>query len=147
MRKIETYGTIKGGVLKISYRDKFNSLVKQSDDCRVKLTIEKLYKKRSLNQNAYYHKIICQYFLDGVKQEWGEDHSHDWAHEELKKHCNYSEKTIKNTGELVKVSQSTKTLTTVEFMEYQDRCIKLIGEWFGITVPEPGQQENIFNNP
>ena len=141
---IESLGKIKAGKLFISYRERFDDALAYWPDCQIKIRVERVYRKRSLDQNAYYHSVICNCFLQGVKAEWGEDHSKDWAHEELKKHCNYSEKLVPSTGELIQLSQSTKKLTTTEFMEYQDRCIKLIAEWFGITVPEPGEQTKLF---
>jgi hypothetical protein len=143
MKKITADGTIKGGVLRISFRDRFVNSLQSLSDGRVKITIERIYRKRSLYQNAYYWGVIVQCFLDGVKTEWGEEHSPDWAHEQLKNHCNYTEKSVRDTGELVRLPQSTKELTTAEFAEYEDRCCKLIAEWFGIAVPEPGEQLNL----
>ena len=59
MVKIETYGSIQEGVLKISYRSKFDEAVRMMPDCRVRVIVEKLYKKRSTftengtGQNGY----------------------------------------------------------------------------------------------
>ena len=140
MRKLETYGNIKDGKLSIGFRERFIASLSSLANGRVKITIERVYRRRSLNQNAYYWGVVVQCFLDGVKEEWGEVHSAEWAHDQLKRHCNYTEKAVKKTGELIRLPQETKGLTTVEFAEYEERCCALIAEWFGIAVPQPNEQ-------
>jgi len=66
MKRVETFGTIEKGLLKIGYRDKFLEAIKSMPDCRIKIRVEKLYKKRSTytyneetekqgtGQNGYY---------------------------------------------------------------------------------------------
>ena len=158
MRKLETYGTIKGGKLRISYREKFTQAITTFDDCRIKLTVEKLYKKRSVKtyrddgtegngQNGYYWKIIVPEFCNGFNDMTGEQISIREAHEKLKMYCNAKEVVNTKTGEILTVGLSTATLTTVEFEEFLDRCRKFIFEWFGINVPLPNEQmEMEFNN-
>jgi len=142
-RKAETYGQQKDGTFKISYRDEFWQTVKNMGDGRFRVSIEKIYRKRSLSQNAYYHSVVVQCLLDGVYDMWGEKHSHDWAHELLKEQCNYVEKLNQLTGELMHIPQSTANETTAEFMEFIERCCKFISENFGVTVPEPGEQSEL----
>ena len=142
-RKIETYGTIKDGELHINYRTKFIEALKNFADCRVKLTVQKLYKKRSVEQNNYYHAVIVLCYQQGVLAEWGESLTHDQAHEHLKANCNYEEHVNTNTGETIKLAKSTTKLTTVEMEEYNERCRRFIFEWFGITVPLPNEQTKI----
>ena len=144
MKKVETYGTMKNGGLSIGFRDRFVAALSLLSDGRVRVTIERIYRKRSIQQNCYYWGVVVQCFLDGVKSEWGESHSSEWGHEQLKQHCNYKEKAVSGTGELVRLPQSTRELTTVEFAEYEERCCKLIAEWFGITVPSPGEQIDLY---
>ena len=147
--KIKYTGIIKGGQLHIVHRKAFDEDIAQIGkirgevkDVKVYITVEKQFKKRSIMQNAYYHGVVCQCFLNGVNDQWGENHNHDWAHEQLKFHCNFDEK-LSNTGELVKVAKTTTKLTTFEFMEYLESCRELIAEWFGIYVPEPNEQIEI----
>lgn len=142
-RKLETYGTIKNGELHINYRTKFIEALKNFADCRVKITVQKLYKKRSLEQNNYYHAIIVSMYQQGVLEQWGEVITHQQAHEQLKINCNYIEKTNNKTGEIIKLPQTTSILTTVEMEEYNERCRRFIFEWFGITVPLPNEQTAI----
>lgn len=154
MRKLETYGTIKNGILKISYRDKFAQNIKLFDDCRIKLTVQKLYKKRSTKtyrddgsegngQNGYYWTIIVSEFCDGFTQITGEQIINKRAHEILKAKCNFKELVNHKTGEIITIPLSTSNLNTVEFEEYCERCRAFIFEWMGKTIPLPNEQSEL----
>lgn len=146
MRKLTTYGTIKQGKLKISYRDRFVQNLSLFSDCRILLTVEKLYKRRStrtengLGQNGYYHAIICQDYRKGAYETQQRVITGEQAHEELKANCSFKEYYKESTGEVMKSIISTATMTTVEAEEYYQRCRDFILEWFGIDVPLPGEQ-------
>jgi hypothetical protein len=139
MKKIEAYGSLKDGKLKISYRDRFNQAISTFDG-RVKVTVEKLYRKRSGEQNAYYWGVIVNEFTSGYYETTGETITKDEAHEILKLKCNPKELANKKTGETFNVGSTTSQLTTVGMMEYFARCREFINEWFGRNVPEPGEQ-------
>jgi hypothetical protein len=152
---VETYGSIKGGILKISYRDKFTDAIKQMPDCAVKVTVEKKYKKRSTytynedtgkegrGQNGYYFFLICELFCEGWRDLTGELISKGQAHERLKMYCNYSERANETTGEIVKIPKSTADQTTVEAEEYYERCRQWMFENMGVTVPLPNEELEI----
>jgi hypothetical protein len=142
-RRIETYGSIRDGQLRISYRDRFIDALKQMPDCRVRLSVEKLYNRRSTNQNAYYHGVICYEFCEGYYAMTGDRIEADNAHELLKFRCNGKDIPHPETGEVLRVPQTTTSLTTVEFEEYLDRCRAFILEWFGVTVPMPNEQTEL----
>ena len=152
MRKIESFGNIKDGVLKISYRDKFNELIKQMPDCAVKITVEKKYKKRSTytyneetgkegrGQSGYYWFIICELFREGWRDLTGEMIDKNQAHERLKMYCNYQEIANDITGEIVKIPKSTADQTTVEAEEYYQRCREWMFENMNVKVPLPNEK-------
>lgn len=123
-------------------------------DCRVKVTVERLYKKRSTKtfkddgtegrgQNGYYHTIIVPFFIEGYFNTHGKLITHDEAHEKLKFNCNYSEWWNESTGEVIHDAQSTAELTTVQFEEFTERCRQFIYEWFGMDVPLPNEQAEL----
>lgn len=72
MRKIETYGSITSGRVKISYRDKFMDQLRSWPDCRFKLVAERIYRKRStrtengLGENGYYWGIVLSEYVTGA---------------------------------------------------------------------------------
>lgn len=151
IRRIETYGHVDdSGILKISYRDKFNQAVKVYTGCRVKVTVEKLYKKRSIEkvhedghvtraQNGYYFGVVVNEYRNGAWETQQRTINSDEAHSELKANCNYQDHFNDTTGEVMRSIKSTADLTTIEFEEYLTRCREFILEWFGITVPLPNE--------
>jgi hypothetical protein len=143
-KKIDAYGNIKAGKLFISYRDRFDSALTCWPDCRVRVKVEKIYKKRSLPQNSFYWGVLLNEFCDGYLETTGEKVTPEQAHDFLKNRFNSKEVTNENTGEVIYIPQTTSELTTVNFMEYQENCIKFIAEFFGRAVPEPGEQKEIF---
>jgi hypothetical protein len=146
MRELRTYGTIQGGKLKISYRDKFDQAIKNFPDCRIELIVKKLYRKRSTEQNRYYWGVIVNEFRLGYYDMTGEEISTETAHELLKQKCNAKEVINEKTGEVLTVGQSTTQMTTIEMAEYWERCCKWISEWFGRYVAAPNEQTELFKN-
>jgi hypothetical protein len=156
MRRIETYGHVtEDGILKISYRVKFDQAVKLFAGARIKLTVEKLYKKRSTSgqnengdytrlQNGYYFGVVINEYRNGAWEMQQRVIGINEAHEELKANCNYEDHFNEQTGLVMRKIKSTSDLTTVEFEEYLTRCREFILEWFQITVPLPGEQTKIF---
>ena len=143
MKKIFTYGSIKNGKLYISKRKEFDININSWKDCRIKLTIEKLYKKRSIFQNAYYWGVVIDLFCEGYKYTTGENIHQSEAHETLKFRFNSKEIVNNETGEILKVIKSTTEMSTSEYMEYIENCRKFILEYFNIYVPEPNEQTKI----
>jgi len=155
MRKIETFGHITDdGILKISYRAKFDQQVKLLTGQRIKLTIERLYKKRStigLNdngeltrlQNGYYFGVIVNEYRNGAWEMQQRNLGIKDAHEELKANCNFCDQFNEKSGEVMRTIQTTSDMTTVQFEEYLTRCRAFILEWFGIDCPLPGTKTDL----
>lgn len=144
MRKVETYGRVIGGKLEISYRDRFNRAVSALPDCRVMVTVEKCYRKRSTEQNAYYWGVIVNECAEGVYDMTGQMITKEDAHHLLKSRCNPVELHNETTGEVVAIGGSTATMTTVQMSEYWQRCREFILDFFGRTVPEPNEQTELW---
>ena len=143
-QKIETYGEVKSGSLRIIHRKKFVGALKTWKDCRVKLTVEKAYKKRSSMQNAYYWGVIIQIWHDIILEEWQEDWSKERTHDFLKMHFLTEEKVNENTGEVLKIPLSTTEQTTTELEEYFSRCRNAAFEMFNVIIPLPNEQTELF---
>ncbi len=140
MAKKEVFiSNVKGGKLQKNVSLLIANFLTLFEGTRVKITIERLYKQRSLRQNGYYWGVIILYFQQGVSEQWGEFKDSDECHEELKKECNWKEVVNTSTGQIHKSIQSTKKLTTVEFEEYEERCRRLIFEYFNMNVPLPNE--------
>ena len=144
MRKIETYGNIQSGKLKITKREQFYSAIALWDDCRVKLIVQKHYKQRSTPQNDYYHGVIVSEWQALLLQEWGEAKSHEQVHEFLKMNFLFTEKLDESTGEILRMPRSTTELTTVEMEEYNEVCRQKALEYFNAVIPLPNEQLKAF---
>ena len=66
MKTVSTSAKIEAGKLKISYRDRFTEAIKALPDGRYKLTLEKVYNKRSNLQNGYYWAVVVPMVQDGL---------------------------------------------------------------------------------
>ena len=143
MRTTTTYGHIESGKLKIHYKEKFKESISQFSDGRVEVKVRRLYNKRSHPQNDYYWGCLIQEFIDGYKDTTGESITKNQAHEILKGQFNSKEIINQKSGEVIRVPQSTSNLTTTEFMDYIEECIRFIAEWFGRTVADPGEQTQL----
>jgi hypothetical protein len=145
MRKIETYGHVnEKGILKISYRSKFDQAVKIFAGRRIRLVVEPLYRKRTSPMNSYYWGVIVNETRLGYEETTGEQISSEAAHELLKQRCNPKELLNEKTGEVLILGGSTTEQTTVEMMEYWIRCRQFVHEWFGRNIPEPNEQTELF---
>ena len=138
MKEIHSLCEIKEGILKIIKRREFDLCVKDSPDGKYFLTLTKIYKKRSLNQNAYYFGVVIPLVRDGLF-DVGYKLSNDQTHEYLIETFLRVEITNESTGEIKYINRSTTELKTIEFMEYIDNIISWALENLDINIPLPNQ--------
>jgi len=96
----------------------------------VSVTVSRKRKRRSVNQNDYFHAVICVMF----SEEMG--CSPDEAKEALKFHFLRKKS---NTG--LEYCRKTSELSTVEFEEFCSKCRMLGSEMFGAYIPLPNEIE------
>ena len=84
---------------------------------------------RSNSQNAYYFGVV----IDLICKETGETKEH--THKALKE-LHLSEY-VDFGGGRVKITRSTKELTTKEMEEYLDKVRMWAAEFLGLNIPEP----------
>lgn len=140
MRKIETYGNIVNGKLKIAKREQFYKAIEGMKDCRVKLIVQKQYKQRSSEQNRYYFGVIVDIWQNIIQDEWGEYYTAEQVHEFLKLNFNTKEVVCEQTGEILQVVKSTTENNTVEMEEYMEVCRRKALEMFNVIIPLPNEQ-------
>ena len=162
--KIMSYGKVTDGYFDEREPDKLRLALLKLEGFECKLTIEKLYDTRSVNQNRYYFGVIVDLFIKGWMEVTGEVITPDQAHEMLKYHCNPTElqiiekkvaklfakgkgnrifvvrKIVKKEMKRIRTSGSTTQLSTLEFEQYQERCRGFISEYLGIVVPLPNEE-------
>lgn len=104
------------------------------------LTVQR--KKRSNDQNSFYHGV-CVPMVQAGMYELGNEMSLQETHEFLKKELNYKEVPSK-FGELMRVPRSTTELTTVEFVAYIERIQRFAAEYLGIVIPDPNSAPELI---
>lgn len=94
-----------------------------------KITIEERKKKRSLNQNNFYWGCVVPAIVN-MFNEAGNNVDSDQAHEFLKAEVGkLNQKIIMPDGEIMTVSGSTASLTTMEFEDYLTKCRAWAATW------------------
>lgn len=142
MRKVEAFGSVQNGVLKISYKGQFVDMVRQFPDCRIKLTVEKLYKKRSNEQNAYIHGYLIPEVTKGLidqgypPEQINNQVTKTFLKSKFLRHEIYNEV----TGEYVETILNTSELTTTQMCEFVDNVIRWAAEDLGIKILLPNEQ-------
>lgn len=94
---------------------------------------------RSLSQNSYWWAAVVSPFCDWLRSEWGDSSiTLEQAHEVLKqKVLGTKELVNKRTGEVIEITQSSKTLDTHEFGEFIENAAAWLAEFTGIVVLAP----------
>lgn len=141
---MQTYNLTKEGDVLKGNRALYEAL-KQLPEGRWVVTIAKAKKKRSNNQNSYYHGCVINEVRQGLIGMGFEQHllDHDTIHEMLK--AKFLRKDIYNEhGEFVEIVQSTANLSTIEFMDFIAYIQRWAAEFLGITILDPNQQSELF---
>ena len=140
-KKITAYGKIEDGNLELSYLDKFWNAVRSLPNGKYKLTIEKLYRKRSNEQNKFLWGVIYPIVRDGLVEVGYDEFNHDTDCEKTHSLCKYlflkTEMVNKKTGEIIETVRSTAELTTIETMEYWACIDQWASEYLGVVIPDP----------
>lgn len=137
MKKISTLCEI-DGTLRIIKKREFDLCIETAPKGRYFLTLEKIYRKRSLNQNAYYWAVVIPLVRDGLF-DVGYKMSLEQTHEYLKREFLSTEIVNENTGEIKEITLSTAELKTIEFNEYFETIIQWAAEYLSIKIPYPNE--------
>lgn len=143
--QIKSTGTVGiDGSLKLHKRSEFDSLIKDFKGCDVLITVSKKYKKRSINQNAYYFGVVVTEIRDRLN-ELGHNVTLDLTHEMLKARFNSQESVNENSGEIFSFPKSTTEMNTEEFCEYIDKIIIFAKQSLDIDILYPNEQGELFS--
>jgi hypothetical protein len=141
--KLMYVGRIQEGKLLITNRRKFSRELKEAfEGKRVRLTIEKIKKKRSSQQNRYLWGCVYEIAQEAFSEQGHIGVTKDEVHEFLKNRflSNGKEVASRETGEVIKMGSTTTTLSTVEFMDYVTQIQQFFSEFFNVNIPDPHEQ-------
>ena len=136
--KIEITTSIQNGLFKRN-RNTVLDAIKSFNGCDVVITIDKVKKKRSTNQNAFYWGCLIPLMQLGAKDTWGENWSIDKAHKHLSKLFVFHESINVKSGLITQTPKSTTELTTTDWEVYVTEIRIYLLEHFDIEAPEPNQ--------
>ena len=139
MKKIEVTTSINNGLFKRN-RNIVLDAIKSFNGCDVVLTIDKVKKKRSNNQNRFYWGCLIPLMQQGAKDIWGETWSIDKAHQHLSKKFVFHESVNQKNGVITQTHKSTTELTTTDWEVYVTEIRIYLLEDFDIDAPEPNQE-------
>ena len=111
-------------------RTAFQALIQKLDGKDIELSLRRRQKRRSLNQNSYYWGVVipligefCGYDKDDMHFNLKQMFLRDREHEE---------------HGLIRV-RSTVGLSTTEFNDYVEQCVRWAVTELGVIIPDPGQ--------
>ena len=142
MKSIEITTSIVNGKIKRNKNIVIDAF-KSFEGKQLTLIIKPFKKLRSNPQNAYYWGVVVSIWQNILKEEWGEFYSKKETHEFLKYNCNYQEKVNTDTGEIIRLSKSTKENTTTNQEEFHLKARNLAMEMFNTMIPIPNEQIEI----
>jgi hypothetical protein len=158
MKTINFIAQIKGDKLSIYEKDKFDVAIAVGSDGRYWGTLEKIYSRRSNQQNrswyALPYKILAINFSDATGEHWTENDVHEFCKnpenniipldyiERIKKGWKDNPKNTivsPQTGEIIQMpfKPTTTKMTTVEGMEYYRNMQDFAKAWFNVDIPDP----------
>ena len=140
--KHEFISPIKSGKFQPSTTRNILKVLSGLEGKKVRITIEKLSAKRSLQQNAYLH-LLFTIFTDALN-----DLGNDFRMEEVKAICKTKFCTIDviniDSGEVIgQRIKGTSEMNKMEMVDFIDNVIRWAASYFHIVLPYPIEQLEI----
>lgn len=139
MKKAKINSEVKNGNLAVN-RSLIAKTIKLFEGAEITLTIEKKFRKRSNQQNAFYWGVLIPIISELLQDATGNFFSSEETHDVLKSNCNYKELVSETTGEFTKIPISTTELTTLEWLDYVEKVEHFVFNYFSVTLPRPNEQ-------
>lgn len=143
MTKVEAYGYMEAGRLKILNEKRFKAELAALKDMDVHITIRKK-GKRSSQQNRYYFGVVLEEirlaFLENGTRVTAEE-----LHTAFKAMFNPLPFANKDGVQLLPLGGSTTEMNKDEFGNYLDRIIEWASKELQLAIPLPGTQTDMFN--
>lgn len=107
------------------------------------VSISKLRRGRSLNQNEWLWGCVYPILLSGLLDAGWEFTSTEQVHEFFKKRIAHDKVVNYFTGEIVELPRSTAKMDTQQFSAYVDALRTYASEYLNVTIPEPDKDWRI----
>jgi len=119
--------------------------------CEIEVIWRKKKKHRSSEQNRYYWGVVVPMVCDGFNDLGNPVTSSnpddlDAIHEFLKRRFLQPLNLHDANGEVHEVRYTTTDLSTSGMMDYIAQIQQFAAEYLNVTIPDPGQQAEFFND-
>lgn len=112
---------------------------------RLRITIEPNKRKRSNQQNRYFHGCVIPLVQEKlIDLGFNEAKSNEWTKDFIKYNCLIKE-FVSEHGEVIKSIGKTSELTTSEFMDMIAEVQQWASEKMGLYIPDPAEQLKVFD--
>ncbi len=135
--KLTYFGGVSDGILKMP--KEFREQVKVFEGKRVEVTVKRVKKNRSNEQNSYYWGVVIPVVMSGLRDIGYDGLTSSEVHDFLKNKFAINGREIinPNTGEVAKINKTTTTMSTTEMMDYIEQVTRFAAEWLNIEIPSP----------
>ncbi len=132
----EIISEVKNGTLTRN-RNLIKDAIATFEGKQIVIKIEKAKKKRSTQQNRFYHGIIIPIVQNCLK-EAGHIMTNESTHDLIKlKFLKEALFVNEETGEVIERIKSTTELSTSQFMDLLAEINNFTFEYFGVSLPSP----------
>jgi hypothetical protein len=137
--KAKYIGKIEDGRLRILNKRMFDAHIESLNGKEVSIILDKNTKKRSNNQNAYYHGVVLPIVKAGLIDAGFENYrNNEQVHDLLK--FRFLKTNESNTdGEFIERIKSTSELSTSQFMDFIAEVQQWATEFLNVYIPEPNE--------
>jgi len=106
---------------------------------RVEIIIQKEKKKRSNDQNAYFHGVVIPMITQRLK-DLGTFITKEKVKDMLKARYLALDEPIGDEGECISIVRDTSELSTIEFMDFISQIVQWAAEILDLQIPEPNEE-------
>jgi hypothetical protein len=137
--KAKYIGKIEDGRLRILNKSMFDAHIESLNGKEVSIVLDRNTKKRSNNQNAYYHGVVLPIVKAGLIDAGFENYrNNEQVHDLLKfRFLKTNENNV--NGEFIERIKSTSELSTSQFMDFIAEVQKWATEFLNVYIPEPNE--------
>jgi hypothetical protein len=136
-KEIKSKAVIKDGKMKIIRRQDFDQFVKLAPSGDYQLTLKKIYRKRSIHQNAFYWGVFLDMEMSVLYDEGWHFPNKDLLHEWNKSNFLKDKIVNEDTGEVFDVVKPSSGLTTTEWEEFMENIRLTFRDNYGCELPYP----------
>ena len=137
MKKITALGIIKSGKLAINSRKVFADDLTKAPNGKVKITVEKYYRKASILQFGYLYGVILPLSWIALNDAGYEFTNVDQVDQFWKSMFATKEILNRETGEVMTLPLSKSEFKTIDEMVYSDKIREYVAEYLNTVIPDP----------